>query len=197
MLSSKNSKTRILEAALALITRRGGADVSMGEIARAAKVSRQALYLHYADRADLFVALVRHVDEKRGMAGEIRKVMEAPDGAAAIREMVALQARMNPGLWAVARALDAVRRTDKAVERSWQDRLENRLNGCRAIVARLEHEGALRAGFDPGAAADLLWTITSLRTWEDLVLDRGWTAAQYQERVTALLLSSLSFAPNL
>jgi len=143
----------------------------MGEIARAARVSRQAVYLHYADRADLFVALVRHVDEKRGMAGEIRKVKEAPDGVAAFREMAALQARMNPGLWAVARALDAVRRTDKAVERSWQDRLENRLNGCRAIVARLEREGGLRAGLDPAAAADLLWTITSLRTWEDLVLD--------------------------
>jgi hypothetical protein len=26
---------------------------------------------------------------------------------------------MNPGIWAAARAMDAVRRTDKAVERGW------------------------------------------------------------------------------
>ena len=138
------------------------------------------------------MALVRHADEKRGLAAAIRKIVEAPTGAAALREMVALQARMNPGIWALARAFDAVRRVDKAAEGSWQDRLRNRLDGCRAIVARLQREGALRPGLDPGAAADLLWVMTSLRTWEDLVLQRGWTAAEYETRIGESLLASLT-----
>lgn len=99
---------------------------------------------------------------------------------------------MNPGIWAVARAVDAVRRTDAAAERSWQDRLQSRLEGCRAIVSRLSQEGALRPDLHPDAAADLLWTITSLRTWEDLVLQRGWTAAEYKERIERLLLATLT-----
>ena len=186
------TRARILEAALSLIRKRGGADVTMAEIARASRLSRQAVYLHFVDRADLLVALVRHADEKRGLWNEVRKIAEAPTAVAALREMASLQARMNPGIWAVARALDAVRRLDEPAERSWQDRLESRLSGCREIVARLKREGVLRRGLDPGAAADLIWTVTSLRTWEDLVLQRGWTARQYKQRVTEMLLAVLT-----
>ena len=188
------SRGRILDAALSLIESRGGADVTMAEIAAAAGLSRQAVYLHFSDRAELLLALVRHVDEKRGLGRELRKVLEAPSGTEALAEIVALQARMNPRVWAVARALDAVRRSDPEVERSWQDRLANRLRGCRDIVGRLAREGKLRPGLGEREAADLLWSLTSLRTWEDLVLERRWTPAQYRERLTALLRETLTVA---
>jgi hypothetical protein len=42
---------------------RGGADSSLVENARAARLSRRTIYLHFADRADLMTALIRHVDE--------------------------------------------------------------------------------------------------------------------------------------
>ena len=191
-MSSPHSKSRILDSALALIVRRGGADVTMAAIAKAARVSRQAVYLHFADRADLLIALVRHLDEKRGIPEEIRKMEQASTGLDAVRMMVSLQARLNPTLWAPARAVEAVRRRDPAAERSWQDRLQNRLNGCRAIVERMAKEGTLKPGLNSALAADLLWTLTSLRTWEDLVLERGWTAADYEKRVTELVLEALA-----
>ena len=191
-MSSPNSKILILEAALAVIAKRGGADVTMAEIAKAAKVSRQAVYLHYADRADLLVNLVRYTDEKRGLEEEIRKIEQAPTGVAQLRAMASLQARTNPGIWGLARAFEAVRRTDRAADRSWRDRLQHRLEGCRAIVARLQKEGTLRSGLNPVTAADLLWNITSLRTWEDLVLDRKWSARQYEDRITDLLVLALT-----
>ena len=53
-------------------------------------------------------------------------------------------------------------------------------------------EGSLRPGLDPEVAADLMWSITSLRMWDDLVAQRGWTADQYRERVTHLLMSSVA-----
>jgi len=192
MSSEKDTRTKILVAALALIRRRGGADVSLGQMARAARLSRQSIYLHFADRADLLLALIRFVDESRGLSEKLRKIIEAPSGLAALREMVALQASDNPGLWPIARVFDAVRRSDPAVERSWQDRLENRLSLCRGIIARLRAENALRHGLDPTHAADLVWTITSLRMWEDLVMQRGWSPEDYQEEVNRLLLVSLT-----
>jgi len=167
----------------------------MAEIAEAAGVSRQAVYLHFADRAALMIALAQFADERRGLEDEIRKVREAPTALAAIREMVALQPRMNPDIWAVARAFDAIRRNDDAAERAWQDRLAYRLEGCKALVGRIKDEGKLRPGLDASNAADLLWSITSLRVWEDLVLLRGWNARQYQKRITALVLSSLTTFP--
>ena len=140
----------------------------------------------------LMLAVVRHVDEKRGVPDEIRRISEAPTAIAMLDAMVSMQAGLNPAIWAVARGLDAIRRTDAAAEQAWQDRLNHRLQGCRAIVARLRSEGSLRAGLDSSLAADLLWTLTSLRMWEDLVLERGWSAEQYKQQVTRLLRETLT-----
>ena len=187
-----DTRVRILEAAIALLIKRGGADVSMAEIGKAANVSRQAVYLHFADRGDLFVALVQYADEKRGLSEDLERIRNAPSGAAALRAMASLQARSNPQIWPLARATDAVRRNDEALERAWQNRLQDRHAGCKAIVKRLVKEGSLRPDLSVTIAADLLWTITSLRMWEDLVLQRKWKAAEYEDRITDLLLRTLT-----
>src|SRR5436190_13666894 len=121
------TRRRILDVTLDLVARRGGADVTMAQIARAARVSRQAVYLHFADRAALFTAAVRHLDERRGIPEAVQRIRDASGAVAAMREMVAMQARLNPEVWPIARALDAVRRGDEAAERSWQDRSAARL----------------------------------------------------------------------
>src|SRR5437016_2903600 len=140
-MSRNKSRTRILDAAQTLIARQGQAGVTMAEIGKAARVSRQAVYLNFADRGDLLLALVRHMDEKGGLAEELKKITDAPTALEALREAVAVQGRMNPGVWAIARALDAVRRTDDAAEKGWQDRLKSRLEACRKIANRLAREG--------------------------------------------------------
>jgi AcrR family transcriptional regulator len=191
-MSRKNSRERILEAALGLIAKRGEAGLTMAEIGKAARVSRQALYLNFANRGDLLVALVRYADENQGIEREVQKIAGAPTGLAALREMVSVQARMNPAIWGVARALDAVRRTDEAAERSWQDRLDFRLRGCRALASRLHREGTLRKDLEVKTAADILWSLSSLRMWEDLVLERGWTAKQYEERMYQVMVDAVT-----
>lgn len=185
------TRRRICEAALRLIAKDGGGQVTLAAVARAAKVSRQALYLHFADRAALFLAVVRYADERRGVPEAVRRLEAAPSGLAALREMAALQAALNPGIWPLARLLESIRRDDEAAERSWQDRLDNRLRGCREIVARLKRDGTLRTGLSPDIATDLLWTLTSLRTWEDLVLLRGWSSGEYEARLGEVLRALL------
>jgi AcrR family transcriptional regulator len=184
------TRTRILAATLDLVQEAKG-PIAMAAIAKAAGLSRQALYLIFADKADLFVELVRYVDEQRGLVAELAKIRDAPSGVAALLAMVDLQARQNPSLKPLADALELLRRQDPAAERGWQDRLDARLGGCRATVARMQAEGSLKPGLDPDVAADLIWTITSLRMWDDLVAQRGWSADQYRERVTALLMASV------
>jgi hypothetical protein len=122
----------------------------------------------------------------------MQEVVDAPTGIDGVIEMVALQARMNPGIWPIAQAFEVVRRQDDAAERTWEDRLANRLEGCRGIVDRLAREGTLRPGLERDVAVDLLWTLTSLRMWEDLVLQRKWTAKEYEQRLGELLLTTLT-----
>jgi len=187
-----NTRSRILEAAANLLIRRQGAEVSMADIGKAAGVSRQAVYLHFADRGDLFVALFRYVDEERGLVAEVERIRAAPSGIAGLRAMASLQARTNPDIWPLARASDAIRRTDPAVEEAWQDRLQDRHAGCKAIVKRLDTEGSLRKDLSMNVATDLLWTLTSLRMWEDLVKQRKWKANEYEDQLADLLMRTLT-----
>lgn len=50
----------LLEASLAVFARFGFRKTSMDEVARAAQISRQGLYLHFANKEDLFRATVSH-----------------------------------------------------------------------------------------------------------------------------------------
>jgi len=56
-------RRRILDAALATFGRFGFRKTSMDEVARAAHLSRQGLYLHFSTKEELFRAAVRHAFE--------------------------------------------------------------------------------------------------------------------------------------
>lgn len=189
-----DTRTLILDAALALM-QQGRAAANLVQVAKAAGVSRQAVYLHFADRADLYLSLVRHIDAKRDLAGAIARIEAAPDGQAMLAEAVAMQARMNPALHPIAAAMDAVRGEDAAIEAAWQDRLRHRREGAAGMVARLDAEGLLRPDLDQATAADLLWSLLSLRMWEDLVVLRSWSAAQYQHEVLGMIRRTLLARP--
>jgi AcrR family transcriptional regulator len=188
------TRTRILQATLALI-RRGDASLTMSSIAREAGLSRQALYLTFADRADLFIALLRYVDGQRGLVQEQAKIRAAPSGVDGLLAIVDRQARWNPDYKPLADAFDLLRRQDPAAQQAWQDRQDDRLAGCRAVVARIEAEGRLRPDLEPALAADLVWTTTSIETWDDLVAKRGWSAADYRTWMVEILLSVVIVHP--
>src|SRR5690348_9975925 len=73
--SMSSASRRILDAGLALVLRKGGADVTMAEIAEAAGISRQAVYLNFPGRSAFLLALFRYVDESRGLEVELQRVL--------------------------------------------------------------------------------------------------------------------------
>ncbi|MDF3056608.1 MAG: transcriptional regulator, TetR family [Rariglobus sp.] len=80
-------RAQLLESALGVFARFGYRKTSMDEVARAANVSRQGLYLHFANKEDLFRATVRHTigsslaDAKRALAVEGAVLAERLRGA--------------------------------------------------------------------------------------------------------------------
>jgi len=190
MSSPSGTSSRILEAALTMLQADPGA--TMAEIAAQAGVSRQAVYLHFADRTALLMALSHYVDEARGLASKLSGLARAPSARAAVAALVTLGAGDNPGLWPVWRLFDNLRPNDPAVEAAWQERQADWLGTCRAIAERFQSEGALAPHLSMDAAADLLGTLTSPRLWEELVAGRGWTAERYRRHVTYLAVSALT-----
>lgn len=163
----------------------------MDRIAGRAGISRRAVYLHFATRTELLLALVAHVDEKGGLAERGRRVREASSGTEALDEFVALNASYNPEIDGVARALERARDVDDAAAAAWQDRMSRRRKACRRIARRLDNEGALSQGWSVDAAADLIWTMTNIPVWRDLVRDRRWSQRRYEDRIREVLRAAL------
>lgn len=60
-MTSDATRTKLLEAALSVFLRYGFRKTSMEEVARAAHISRQGLYLHFSTKEELFRATVQHL----------------------------------------------------------------------------------------------------------------------------------------
>ena len=121
------TRRRILDAAKALLEANPGAPISMAAVATRAGVSRQALYLHFADRTSLFLEVSRVLDASLRTPARQRRVDDAPTARNALREAIALQAWLKPRLKGVATALDVLRRSDPAADAAWKEREHARL----------------------------------------------------------------------
>lgn len=91
-------RRRLEEAALGVFLRYGFRKASMDEVARAAGVSRQALYLHFAAKEDLFCAAVRRFFDD-AMAGATA-ALGAPARPLEARLAAAFDAWVGPYLGA-------------------------------------------------------------------------------------------------
>ena len=70
----KNTRDRILHATWQLMEQNLGKTISMSDVAKAAGISRQAVYLHFQSRTDLMVATSSYVDELKNLKRTARSV---------------------------------------------------------------------------------------------------------------------------
>jgi AcrR family transcriptional regulator len=185
------ARNAILDAARRLFENKNFSAVTLDEVAREAGVSRQAVYVNFGSRAGLLVALVGYVDEIGGLQMKIAKVLDNRTAVGALEALVDFRARYAPSIFRLATHVEAARRFDTDAEATWEDRMRYRYAHSRAVAQRLAAEGVLAAGWTAADAADLIWSLTSIRTYEDLVVDRGWSSSRYRQRVKAILIGAL------
>ncbi len=185
---ANDTKKRILMTTWRLLEEQRDGSLRMSDIAAAAGVSRQALYLHFSSRTDLLIATTRYGDGVLGLAERLRPYEAATSGVAILEAWVAFWGNYIPEIYGVGKALLAVRDTDEAAAAAWSDRMNAVRDGCRNAIEALQRDGILAPQWSPAEAVDLCWTMLSVRNWEQLTLECGWTTAQYVERMQALLL---------
>jgi len=190
-MSSENptTRTRILDATWKLLES-GQSAVRMSDIARAAGISRQALYLHFPNRADLLVATTRHVDDVKDVDARLAR-SRAAAGADRLDAFIEAWGDYIPEIWGVSKALRAMQDTDPEAARAWEDRMQAVRDGCAAAVRALGEARSLTVSLTQDEATDLLWTILSVESWERLVRDCGWPQSRYLEAIKALARSAL------
>ena len=176
------TRERILRETWRMLEERRGQSVRLGDIAKAAGVSRQALYLHFGSRSELFIATARYVDDQLHLTERIQEACEA-EANRAIEALITWWANYVPDIYGLARALLALRETDEAAAAAWSDRMRAMYSGFRTAMQCVADNSLLSADWDAEQAADFLWALLSIETWERLTIDRGWSKEQYIERM--------------
>ncbi|MDX1696663.1 MAG: helix-turn-helix domain-containing protein [Thiohalobacterales bacterium] len=184
-MSSKDpeTRTRILEAAVQLLEAQAGKTVRMADIARAAGISRQAVYLHFASRAELLAAATRYLDDRLGLDQRLARSRAAASGTERLDAYIEFWGNYIPKIHGVARALLVAQEADEAAAAAWNERMAAMRDGCRAAIVALQADGALSAGWSRREATDVLWTLLSVRNWEQLTQGCGWSSRKYIRRM--------------
>lgn len=176
----ETTRNRILSATLRLLE--AGEKTRMSDIARAAGISRQALYLHFETRADLLIATTLYLDEINDSDALLAESRAAESGALRLDAYIEAWGGYIPKVYRVAKPIMMMAETDEAARAAWDGRMDAMRHGCAAAVEALARDGRLRSEFDVATATDILWTQLSIQNWEALTQGRGWSQDAYIER---------------
>jgi AcrR family transcriptional regulator len=185
-----DTRARILDTAWKLVRERGVEAVTVADVAAAAGVSRQLVYVHFENRAGLLVATVRRHDVRSGFAGRADQAAElAP--VAALERLLREWFAYLPEILPVARALEAAAVNGDDGGAAWRDRMGDLREVLAAAVDRVAADGRLAEGWTPAAAADWVWARAQPSAFAHLVADRGWPAGDYVDRVVPSILAEV------
>lgn len=183
---SRRTADSLLATARALIEEQGFESVTMAAVAERAGVSRRAIYLHFASRTDLLVAVFNHIGEQEDLAGSLQQVWDAPDAASALVEYAHHLSRFHISALAVSRAIERARHSDELAARMWRTIQRNWRTTCRRLIRRLDNEGVLAPFWTVATATDMMCALMAFELTESLVVDRGWSRAKYAEHLAEL-----------
>lgn len=180
------TRRRILEAARRLFVERGYSSVSMLEIAREAGVAYQTVFSQFGGKLQLALELCTsefpHVGQTVAM---LVTACEAGDPEAWLRLLGTFARRLYEPC---AEILRFMRESGDPELSSRLTEIEaGRLQRLAPLGPQLEKSGRLRPGVSGQDAVDLAWSLTSPATYEQLVLGRGWTPAQFESWLGAAL----------
>ena len=192
-MSRKSEKTRkrILQATWDLLETSKGQNVSMSDIAKASEISRQAVYLHFGSRAELLIATTRYVDEVKDIDARLVTSRTAPTGILRLEAYIEAWGNYIPEIYGVSRALMATLEWDDAAAEAWNDRMQAVRHGCAAAIHALSRDGDLIAGLSSDDATDMLWTLLSVRNWEQLCRTCEWAQEKYVQHMKLIARQTL------
>jgi len=185
MMSSEQTKTRILETTLKVLETRIDKN-RMSDIATAVGISRQALYLHYPTRAELLIATTKHIDKVKKVNQRLELSRAAGSGIERLHFFIKAWGGYIPEIHGISVALRNMRENDKAAAEAWDERMQAVRHGCQAAVRAIEKDGKLKSDLSEQVATDILWTLLTVENWERLVLDCTWSQSEYEIKMIEL-----------
>lgn len=169
------TRAAILENSRAMFLHRGYADVTVSDIARAARVAVQTVYASTGGKAAILSALLQPALDDPS-TGETLAVVASTDDPRRIIDVTAAGTRQSherhwDTVYGLLRHVPSEAEAQQVVNAG----IARYLEALTAIAARLSALDALKPGIGPGEALDLLWFYLGQPPWFTLVGQRGWT----------------------
>lgn len=192
-MSRKNTETRnrILNTTWQLLEANNANGVRMTDIAKAAGLSRQAVYLHFPTRSELLIATVRYVDQVKHMDQQLIASRTAKTGIKRLNSFIEMWGNYIPEIYGIGKALIAMQNSDEAAKLAWDDRMQAVRHGCQAAINALKADGHLTQEYSTKQATDILWTMLSLENWQQYRFGCGWSQTQYIKNITTIIHKTL------
>ena len=187
---SQITSHRILNACRHLLET-GGTATKMSDVAKAAGVSRQAVYLHFPNRAALLIATTRFIDEQENVDDRLRPSRQATNGLERLEAFIDAWGNYIPCIYGPSKAIMAMAATDAAAKQAWEDRMNALRHGCEAAVKAMNDDGILRPSLKQTTATDILWTLLSVRNWEQFTQTCNWSQDAYISEMKTLAKQAL------
>jgi len=192
---TEQTRDRILSATVDLLVTGRPADVRMADIAKRAGITRQALYLHFPNRAALLIAATKYVDELRDIDDLLAPSRNATGGRERLERYIEAWGNYIPEVYGIAKGLINVYDTDEAAAAAWDDRLLAIRQGCEAAVKALRKDKLLAPGatgtVSVKESTDVLCGLLSVELWEHWVQRCGWSQGKYIKQIQTLAARAL------
>jgi len=182
------TRRKVVDAALELWSTRGFTTTTLQQVADAAGVHVQTIYLAFGTKAGLLAAVI----ELARAGGEdennpptrfpwVQELLATKDPARKLRLYAGHVRRASPKGAPLVAVLRVAARDDPEIEAVRARYADELYEGMKDLVRGLQDLDALRADVDVDRAADTLFTLTgTFQSYELLVGERGWSPDEYE-----------------
>jgi AcrR family transcriptional regulator len=183
------TKQQIASAARGLFAANGYAGATITAIAAAAGIPAPTIYSAFGTKARILQAIARDVTSTLDVDRSHDAALAEPDPARGLRLAANIQRRQFEHMYDVIVIYAEAARTDPDIARDLQTIMANRDRSFR------RHVEAIAAHLAPGVsvsdAVDIYIMLVLPEIYRTLVLERGWTADQYENWLAGTLIRQL------
>jgi AcrR family transcriptional regulator len=194
---ARETRQRLLDAAYRLFLAQGYAATSIPAIAEAAGVAVPTVYWAFGSKRALLMELVS--SRTVGDAEQIplverpwwQQMLNESDPVLQLELLATIVRRAHEraaGAFEIVRGAAA---SDPEIAALYHEGSQRRYQDNQTVAHALAAKGALRPGVTERMAADVLWTMSASEWYRMLVVERRWSAEQYEAWYASSLSSFL------
>jgi AcrR family transcriptional regulator len=185
-----DTRRRIAAAALELFSARGFSGTTVTSIAERAGVSAPTVYATFGSKGAIVRALLTQMEDNADVAQWSARIAAEADADLKL----AAFAQWSRVLFSTSKAVIAAAHgatSDPAIVELRDEGNRHRREGLREVVSDLARAGALSAGLSEREALDRAWMLTGVELYLNATDGCGWSDADYERWLSALLQQQL------